>query len=154
MNTIGSHTSLGDLVAWNTTTKPAATTTVPTAQATINESPAHILSALTPSNSYYGVAPTNDSLLGNVGTSAALSALSQINGSRTGSAQVSPYGSGTDAASAAITDAQQAQQSAKSTVLASLAGLSGTSATAIPSEYYVAKYSAIVSSLAPSLTFS
>jgi hypothetical protein len=158
VNTIGSHTSLGDLISYNTPAQPgAATTTVATAQATLAQSPATIVSALAPSNTYYGVAPTNDSLLGNIGTSAALSALSQINGSRAAADQVSPYGSGTDAASAAIADAQQTAQSAQSTVLASvenLAGINGANTIALPSEDYVINDPAIVSSLAPSLTFS
>jgi hypothetical protein len=155
VNTIGSHTSLGDLISWNTPSQPDQTqTTVQTAQATLNQSPTQIVSALAPSNSYYGVAPTDDSLLGNIGTSAALNALSQINATRSASDQISPYGSGTDATSDAIADAEQAQQSSKSTVLAGLAGLNGGSANAIPSEYYVSQYPAILSTLAPQLTFS
>jgi len=158
VNTIGSHTSLGDLIAYNTPAQPAAAqTTVADAQSTLAQSPATIVSALAPSNTYYGVAPTNDSLLGNVGTSAALSALAQINGSRAAADQVSPYGSGTDAASNAVADAEQAQQNAKSTVLASvenLTGVNGSTTPALPSEDYIINDPAIVSSLAPSLTFS
>ena len=158
MNTIGSHTSLGDLIAYNTPAQPAAAqTTVADAQSTLAQSPATIVSALAPSNTDYGVAPTNDSLLGNVGTSAALSALAQINGSRAAADQVSPYGSGTDAASDAVADAEQTQQSAQSTVLASvenLAGINGSTTNALPSEDYIINDPAIVSSLAPSLTFS
>ncbi len=75
MNTIGSHSSLGDLISYNTPAQPAA------AQTTV----------------------------------------------------------------------ATAQQSAQATIVA---GLDGGSANAIPSEYYVARYSAILSTLAPSLTFS
>ena len=155
MNTIGSHSSLGDLVSWNTSSTPATTKVDAQAvQNTINQVPTQIVSGLAPDDSYYGIAPTTDSLLGNIGTSSALNALSQINATRTSSSQISPYGSASDA----VADAQQAQQTSTASILASAAGLAtsiaGGSANAIPSAYYASKYSAILSALAPNLTFS
>ena len=154
VNTIGSHSSLGDLVQWNQPTDTVPKTTAQAVQNTVNQVPTQIVSGLAPEDSYYGVATTTDSLLGNIGTSSALNVLTQINATRTAANQISPYATATDA----VNDAAAAQASSTSQILANTAGLgiglSGGSANAIPSAYYSSKYAAILSTLAPQLTFT
>ncbi len=136
MSTISSsHSALGDLVAWNQ--PPASTTsatTVQQAQQTVAQTPSTILSALAPANtSLYGAAPAVDSLLGNIGTSASLNALAQINSSRSASSQIDPYPSTADA----IGDATQSEADSKAALISS-ALVSVGSTSAVLAAYYPA----------------
>jgi len=112
VNTIGSYTPLGELLAHNQASEPTApTTTIANAQQTFQQAPAQILSALAPANtSLYGAAASVDSLLGNIGTSRSLITLSQINSSRSTSSQIDPFGSVSDAVEyATLSKAQSAE---------------------------------------------
>jgi hypothetical protein len=135
MNTIGSHTSLGDLVSWNTpAASSASTTTARDAQNTLNQTPATILSSLEPTGqSLYGAAPEVDSLLSNISTSASLNALQQINGSRDSASQISPFSSASDA----VSYVQDSEADSNATVVASaLSGLNDSSSLGLLSAYY------------------
>jgi hypothetical protein len=135
MNTIGSHTSLGDLVAWNSpATSSASTTTAQDAQNTLNQTPATVLASLEPTGqSLYGAAPEVDSLLSNISTSASLNALQQINASRGASSQISPFSSTDDA----VTYVQNSEAQSQATVVASaLSGLNDSNSLSLLRAYY------------------
>ncbi len=133
MSTISSNSALGNLIAWN---QPAAstapTTSVAEAQQTLAQTPATILSALTPANtSLYGAATAVDSLLGNIATSASLNALSQINASRSASSQINPF----PTVANAVNYAQQSEADSKAELISSALNSVG-STSAILNAYF------------------
>ncbi len=80
--------------------------------------------------SLYGAAPAVDSLLGNIGTSASLNALAQINASRDGSSQINPFPTTGDA----ISYATDSEAASNATIVQSALGSVSTSS--ILSAYY------------------
>ena len=136
MSTISSSDSaLHNMLAYNQRNAPVTpTTTVAQAQQTVAQTPATILSSFVPANtSLYGAAPAVDSLLGNIGTSAGLSALAQINGTRSASKQISPFGSAQDAVSYAT---QSIAASNGALVQSALGSVQNSSTSAILAAYY------------------
>jgi hypothetical protein len=125
---------LNDLIQWNTPATSVAadpTTTLQTAQQTVQQTSSQILSSLAPANtSLYGAAPAVDSLLGNISTSAGLSALSQINATRSVSTQISPFSSAADAAAYGVSG----NINMLTTLYASMSSSAGS--LGLPASYY------------------
>ncbi|MDB4793666.1 hypothetical protein OAG63_01385 [Methylacidiphilales bacterium] len=105
------------------------------------QSPAQVLSSFVPdTTSLYGAAPSVDSLLGNISTSAGLNALSQINATRSTATQISPFSD----SSQAVTFGTDSENSAMSTLFSSSLGNSNDS-LALPAAYYSQEYSTVSS---------
>lgn len=80
----------------------------------------------------YGAAPAVDSLLGNIGTSAGLSALAQINSTRDASSQINPFGSASDA----VAYATDSLAASKAAIIQTALGSVSAGTSAILSAYY------------------
>jgi len=135
MSTVSpTHSALGDLVAWNEPApSTASATTVQQAQQTVAQTPENILASLAPANtSIYGAAPAVDSLLGNIGTSASLSALAQINASRTAATQIDPFPSTGDA----ISFATESEAASTEALVQSALGSVNANTSALLAAYY------------------
>jgi hypothetical protein len=134
VNTVGSHSSLNDLIQWNTPSAspaPDPATTLQAAQQSVQQTSGQILSSFVPTNtSLYGTAPAVDSLLGNISTSAGLNALSQINSARAASSQISPFGSAAEAVTAGV----DSKINTLTTLYASMENSAGSSG--LPVAYY------------------
>lgn len=110
---------------------PDPATTLQAAQQAVQQTPAQILSSFAPAGtSLYGSAPSVDSLLGNISTSAGLNALSQINSTRDAASQISPFGSAAEAMAYGVSG----NINMLSSLYASMAGSAGS--FGLPAAYY------------------